>query len=211
MVAKGHFSWCTFLNVWKCLLFAGDGFAGAWLIDLAMLSIIHKTFLQMAPWFLSIRLAALLKFWRNFFWFKSFAHVQSTSKRNCASFLSFVNTQRIQSDLGKFPHKCYSYSQEKSKRQCLLFFFSWMKASETFERLSVFAERAIDFMIFRNKYGREVMAGMYAISNCTRLALSYAQRYLKVAQKCPLTWLFMNTIINSFTTKQQDAGMRCEE
>ena len=151
MVAKGHFSWCTFLNVWKCLLFAGDGFAGAWLIDLAMLSIIHKTFLQMAPWFLSIRLAALLKFWRNFFWFKSFAHVQSTSKRNCASFLSFVNAQRIQSDLGKFPHKCYSYSQEKSKRQCLLFFFSWMKASETFERLSVFADRAIDFHDFQEQ------------------------------------------------------------
>ena len=28
-VTKGHFSWYAFLNVWKRLLFAGDGFAGA--------------------------------------------------------------------------------------------------------------------------------------------------------------------------------------
>ena len=27
MVAKDHFSWCTFLNVWKHHLYAGDGFA----------------------------------------------------------------------------------------------------------------------------------------------------------------------------------------
>ena len=49
MVTKGHFSWIAFLNVWKRLLFAGDGFAGAQSIDLAMLSLNHKTFLQMAP------------------------------------------------------------------------------------------------------------------------------------------------------------------
>ena len=60
MVTKGHFSWYAFLNIWKCLLFAGDGFAGAWSIDSAMLSLIHKTFLLMAPWFQrSIPLAAL--------------------------------------------------------------------------------------------------------------------------------------------------------
>ena len=47
-VTKGHFSWYAFLNVWKCLLFAGEGFAGAQSTDLAMLSLEHETFLQIA-------------------------------------------------------------------------------------------------------------------------------------------------------------------
>ena len=50
MVTEGHFSWDAFLNVWKHLLFTGDGFAGARSIDLAMLSLEHGTFLQMVPW-----------------------------------------------------------------------------------------------------------------------------------------------------------------
>ena len=59
MVTKGHFSWYAFLNVWKHLLFAGDGFAGARSTDSAMLSLEQETFLQMALWFQrSIRLAA---------------------------------------------------------------------------------------------------------------------------------------------------------
>ena len=59
MVRKGHFSWYAFLNVWKRLLFAGDGFAGAQSIDSAMLSLEHETFLQMALWSKrSIQLAA---------------------------------------------------------------------------------------------------------------------------------------------------------
>ena len=49
MVTEGHFSWDAFLNVWKHLLFTGDGFAGARSVDLAMLSLAHETFLQMAP------------------------------------------------------------------------------------------------------------------------------------------------------------------
>ena len=48
-VTKGHFSWDAFLNVWKRLLFAGDGFAGVRSIDLAMLSLEHKMFLHIAP------------------------------------------------------------------------------------------------------------------------------------------------------------------
>ena len=60
-VAKDHFSWCTFLNLWKWLLFAGDGLAGAWSIDSAMLSVMHKMFSQMAALFQSIWLAALQK------------------------------------------------------------------------------------------------------------------------------------------------------
>ena len=50
----------AFLNVWKRLLFTGDGFSGARSIDSAMLFLDFETFLQMAPWFQrSIHLAAL--------------------------------------------------------------------------------------------------------------------------------------------------------
>ena len=93
-VAKDHFSWCTFLNVWKHL-FAGDGFAGARSKDSAILSIVHETFSQMVPWFQSIWLATSLKFQRNFFCFVSFVHAQSTSKRESALFLSFTYAQHI--------------------------------------------------------------------------------------------------------------------
>ena len=48
-VMKGHFSWDAFLNIWKHLLFAGDGFAGARSIDSAMLSLKHETFQQIHP------------------------------------------------------------------------------------------------------------------------------------------------------------------
>ena len=44
MVTKGHFSWYAFLNLWKCLLFTGDGFAGALSIDSAMFSLVYETF-----------------------------------------------------------------------------------------------------------------------------------------------------------------------
>ena len=46
---KGHFSWYAFLNVWKCLLFARDGFVGAQSIESAVLSLEHETFSQMSP------------------------------------------------------------------------------------------------------------------------------------------------------------------
>ena len=38
-VTKGHFSCYAFLNIWKRLLFTGDGFAGVQSTDSAMLSI----------------------------------------------------------------------------------------------------------------------------------------------------------------------------
>ena len=43
-VTKGYFSKYTFLNFWKRLLFAGDGFAGVRSFDSAMLSLEHETF-----------------------------------------------------------------------------------------------------------------------------------------------------------------------
>ena len=48
-VMKGHFSWHTFLNTWKHLLFTGDSSAGAWAIDSAMLSLAHKMFFKWCP------------------------------------------------------------------------------------------------------------------------------------------------------------------
>ena len=60
-VTEGHSSWYAFLNVWKHLLFAGDGFAGARSIDSAMLSLTHKMFSQMASWFWSSMQLAVLQ------------------------------------------------------------------------------------------------------------------------------------------------------
>ena len=126
-VAKDHFSWCTFLNIWKHLLFAGDGFGGVRSKDSAMFSIVCETFSQMAPWFQSTRLAASLKLQRNLFCFVSFVHAQSTSESKFALFLSFVHAQRVQKCLGKFWHKCFGYSREKSKRQFLLLLLFFKK------------------------------------------------------------------------------------
>ena len=103
-VAKDHFSWCTFLNVWKRLLFAGDGFAGAQSIDSAMLSLKHETSLQMALWFQrSIQLTALrmrCSLWKTseklFFLHGLFrTHAEHFCEQICI-FLSFTHAQQIQ-------------------------------------------------------------------------------------------------------------------
>ena len=113
LVGKDHFSWCTFLNVWKRLLFAGDGFAGARSINSAMLSVVHKTFSQMAPWFRSTyRLAASWKLLRNFFCFMS---SQSTSKSKSAYFCPSRMCTVSKSGFGKIQHKSFRYSLEKWK------------------------------------------------------------------------------------------------
>ena len=44
MVTKDHFSWDAFINIWKCLHFARDGFAGARSLDSTTLSLEHETF-----------------------------------------------------------------------------------------------------------------------------------------------------------------------
>ena len=49
MVTKGHFMWYAFLNVWKHLLLAGDGFADVRSIDSYALPCTRKV--RMAPWF----------------------------------------------------------------------------------------------------------------------------------------------------------------
>ena len=130
MVTKGHFSWHAFLNVSKCLPFAGDSFEGAGSIDSAMLSLIHKTFFLWCPDsndLLSLQLCGCnVLFWklrRNFFCFLSFAQAQSTSKSKSTYFcLSQLDVSK--SGFSKFQHKSFSYSLEKSERPfCLLLFF----------------------------------------------------------------------------------------
>ena len=53
------------------------------------------------------------------------------------------------SDFGKFRHKRFSYSREKSQKAVfVVVVFLRMTESGTFERLSVFPERANDFHDF---------------------------------------------------------------
>ena len=138
MATKGHFSWYTFLNVWKHLLFAGGRFAGAQSIDPAMLSLEHKTFLQMALWFQrSIQLAAL---WMrcslqwNFFGFVSFAHTQSISESKSAYFYLLHMCNASRSGFGKFQHKsframfvcCCRFTNDKIQNFWEAICISWM-------------------------------------------------------------------------------------
>ena len=120
MVTKGHFSWYTFLNIWKCLLFAGDGFEGARSIDSAVLSLEHKTFLQMAHWFWrSIQLAASwmwCSLWETFFCFVDFVHTQNTSESKSAYFCLLRVHNVSKSGFGKFLRKSFCYSQEKIRK-----------------------------------------------------------------------------------------------
>ena len=56
---KGHISWYSFLNVWKHLLFTGDGMAGVKLVNSATLCCSRDLFLQTVLWFwCSVWLAA---------------------------------------------------------------------------------------------------------------------------------------------------------
>ena len=113
-----------------------------------MLSVVHETFLQMAPWFWSIKLAASRKLQRHFFYFLSFVHAQNTSERNSASFLSFAQAQRVRKWLWLVLAQTLQLLSWKIKKA---FFFSWMTESRTFERLSILLERAIDFHDFQEQ------------------------------------------------------------
>ena len=143
-VAIDHFSRCTFLNIWKCLLFTGDGFAGARSIDLTTLSNVHETFSQMAPWFRSIRLTASQKLQRNFFCFMSSVHVQSILKSKSTLFVFRTCTTHQKVTLVS-PGTNASATLGKNQKRSVCCCFSWTTESGTFERLSVFPERTFDF------------------------------------------------------------------
>ena len=128
MVMKSNFSWDAFLNVWKRLLFTGDGFAGVQSIDSGMLSLKRETFFiwhsdSEKLFGLQLHRCDFLfrKLWRNFFFcFVSFAHAHSTSKSKSAYFYLLHTRKVSKSGFGKFWHKSFSYSSGKSERSCLL-------------------------------------------------------------------------------------------
>ena len=132
MVTESHFSWHAFSNVWKCLLFAGDSFAGVWSIDSAMLSLVHETFLQMSPWFRDL-FGLLLhgsnvlfrKLRRSFFCFMSFMHARSASENKSAYFCLSWMRNASKSGFGKFWFKSFGDSQEKLEKPSLSFFYEW--------------------------------------------------------------------------------------
>ena len=175
-VAKDHFSWCTFLNVWKHL-FAGDGFAGAWSKDSAILSIVHETFSQMVPWFLSTRLTASRKLQRNFFCFMSFAHAQSTSENKSALFSVFhacATRQKVTSVSSGT--KRFGYSQGKIEKAVfvVVVFQEWQNP-ELLWGYPYFRNTQLIFMIFWNKFGRAVTVGMdgFGIKDCFQASVTH--------------------------------------
>ena len=139
-----------------------------------MLSLEHKTSSQMAPWFWrSIQPVALQMqcfLWetsKKFVCFVSFVHTQSTSQSKAAYFCLSCMCNASKSGFGKFRHKSFSYSQEKSERPCLLFFFffflyhEWQNP-ELLRGYLYFWNTLLIMMIFRDKYSTAVTVGMYA-------------------------------------------------
>ena len=126
-MTKGLFSWYAFLTIWKRLLFAGDGFAGAQSIDSAMLSVVHQIISQRAPWFRSIQLAASRKLRRNLFCFVSFTHTQSTSASKSAYFYLSRMPNKSKSGFGSSSSKASATLRENQKGLVLLLllFHEW--------------------------------------------------------------------------------------
>ena len=106
-----------------------------WSIDSATLSLEHKMFLQLTPWFWrSIRLAA----WR------MQCSLRETSDKLFFCFVSFAHAHCIKKvTSGKIWKKSFGYSIKIGKAM-FFFFFPWMRESATFERLSIFLECPID-------------------------------------------------------------------
>ena len=105
-----------------------------------------------------------------FFLLHVFHVCMSTSKSKSAYFcLSHICTMS-KSGFGKFQHKSFGYSLEKSERLCLfVVVFSWMRKSRTFERLSIFLECPIDFDDFPEQIlyscnGRHVWQTLFFMS-----------------------------------------------
>ena len=147
MVAKDHFSWCTFLNVWKRLLFARDNFAGAQSNRLGHTFRLHETFYKWRPDsnlfssqlhgnFGQTASASCLLHTRRALPRLNLHYFCLSRMRNVSKVTSVSSGTNASDTLGK--------NQKGSVCCC----FSWMTESETFGRLSVFPECAIDFHDF---------------------------------------------------------------
>ena len=85
-------------------------------------------------------------------------------------FLSCRHTAS-KSGFGKFQHKSFGYSLEKSERLCLLFFREW-ENPELLRGFLYFWYALLILMIFWNKYGTAVTVGRYD-SKTKCLLMSY--------------------------------------
>ena len=170
-MTKGHFSWYSFLSVWKRLLFAGDGFAGAWSIGSAMLSLEHETFLQMALWFRrSIRLAvswmqcSLQETSEKLFFASCFLSMRrafpkanlriSTFRtcRTCPKVASVSSGTKAPATLG----------EKRKGHVCCCWFHEWQNP-ELLWGYPYFQTALLIWVIFQNKYGRAITADMYVL------------------------------------------------
>ena len=169
MVIKGHFSWYVFLNVWKHLLFAGDGFAGARSIDSAMLSIpnIFTNGALISKIYSACSFVDAMFSWGNFgeifCCFMSFAHAQSTSKANLHISIFRTCKTRPKVALVSSGTKASATLREGQKGcVCLLLLFHKWQNLELLRGYLYFWKALLILMIFPNKYGRAVTIGMYA-------------------------------------------------
>ena len=131
-----------------------DGFAGAQSIDSAMLSLNHKTFFTNGTLIQTIYSACSFadamfssgNFRETVFLLCVFGTRTMHLQEQICIFLSFTMRTTSNSGFGKFQHKSFSNSLEKSERLCLfVLVFLWMRESGTLERLSIFLERPTDF------------------------------------------------------------------
>ena len=172
-VTKGHFSWHAFLNVWnwKRLLFTGDGFAGARSMDLAMLSLEHETFLQMALCFQrSIWLAAsrmrcslLETLEKHFFASCLSCTCRALPKANLhiSIFCACASHPKVAS-VSSGTKASATLRENLKGHVCLLLLFHEWQNLEFLRGYPNFLNTLSILMIFWNKYGKAITVGMYA-------------------------------------------------
>ena len=156
MVAKGHFSWDAFLNVLGCFpkrlemspfpwrqfcrcTFNSLGHAfpqtqnvftnGAMIPTIYLACCFADPMFSLEKLFFAPCLSYICRALRRAKLHISLSHMCTRSKTG----------------FSKFWHKSFGYSLKKSDKPCLLFSFSWMRESRTFERLSIFLEHPVDF------------------------------------------------------------------
>ena len=167
LVTKGHFSWYSFLGVWKHLSFAGDGLKDAQSEDSAMLSLSHKIFFAKGALILKLysacSFADVMFSSANFGATSpalSFAHAQTTSVNKSACFcLSHMYNMPGRSLLSSSTKTEKTLSTLRNNRKCGVCHPPpppnkiW-----TFEKLCIYLEHPFDF--HEQKYGTAVMVGM---------------------------------------------------
>ena len=156
---------CTFLNVWKRLLFGGGWFCRCAIKRLGHAFRLPKCFHKWRP--NSIYSAcSFTETLEKLLLLCAFPNTQSTSKSKSALFSVFRPCATCPKvtlvSSGTNTSATLRENREGSVCCCC---FSRMTESRPFERLSVFLERTIDFQNFPEKYGTAVTVSMYANSD----------------------------------------------